>query len=98
MAPLTAWCFICDEAVDGDLPAHMEEVHPATIRKVRTAKIAWQDRITNVIDALHKIQVSEDRAAQIEQLDEDVIKELYLVRHRLAQLKGTPVMRVKEGS
>jgi hypothetical protein len=46
---------------------------------------------------LGEVRNEEDRGRQIDLID-GVLQELYLVRHRLAQEKGTPVKRVKEGS
>lgn len=95
--PITGWCYLCNHAIDGDMHEHMNQDHQATGRKLRTAKISWDHRLANVTKSLVAIANEPDRGKQIEQLDE-VLQELYLVRARLAQLKGTPVKRAQEGS
>lgn len=93
--PIEGWCFICGQAYDDE--SHFEKMHQSRSRKPKTEKISWEHRIENVVQALQEIKSLTDRGVQIERLDDEVIQELYLVRARLAQLKGTPVTRVKEG-
>ena len=95
--PLTGWCYLCNHAIDADMAEHMAQDHQATSRKMRASKISWEHRLANVVKSIQSIAAEPDRGQQIEQLDE-VLQELYLVRARLAQLKGTPVKRVQEGS
>ena len=58
---------------------------------------SWEHRLDQVMVDLGEVRNEEDRGRQIDLID-GVLQELYLVRHRLAQEKGTPVKRVKEGS
>lgn len=95
--PIPGFCYICNHTIDGDLGEHVMNDHPSAARKIRAAKISWEHRLANCLVALEKVAVESDRGAQIDQLDE-VLQELYLVRARLAQMKGSPVMKVEEGS
>jgi len=96
--PLPGWCAICGTTVEGDLTEHMENAHPVAARKIRAAKMSWQDRLHHIISLLEKVEVESDRQTQIDGLDA-AFQEMYLVRQRLAHLKGgIPVMRVREGN
>lgn len=77
---------------------HLAQDHPTPSRKFRAQPLSWEHRTKNVISALERMQQEEDRNVQISLLDDEVIQELYLVRARLAALRGTPTTRVKEGS
>jgi len=94
--PIEGWCFICGDGYDDE--GHFEKTHQAQSRKPRVNIASWEHRLDNIVQTLHEIKDEPDQGVQIERLDEEVIQELYLVRARLAQLKGTPVTRVKEGS
>jgi hypothetical protein len=94
--PIEGWCFICGDSYDD--ADHFEKIHQSRSRKPKVEIRSWEHRLDNIIQALQEIKDDPDRGVQIERLDEEVIAELYLVRARLAQLKGTPVKRVKEGS
>ena len=92
----TGWCYLCNTAVEADVQAHFNLNHQTPATKARTPIRSWQHRLDQVLVDLGEVKAEEDRGRQIDLIDE-VLQELYLVRARLAQEKGTPVMRVKEG-
>jgi hypothetical protein len=91
------WCLICDKEIGIDTAAHFEKEHPARPRKPKAQILSWSDRIDQIIQSLEKIKASTDTKAMVLDLDENVIKEVYLVRATLAGKLGTPIQRVKEG-
>jgi hypothetical protein len=86
-------CFLCLEEVPGGIDDHLATRHPTPVRKPGAPDMTWQDRTAKVIGALRELITKPD----IDRFDEEVLQELYLVRVRLAQVRGTPVKRVKEG-
>lgn len=94
----TGWCFICDRGIDADMADHLTQEHPTASRKPRAQPMSWEHRTQGIIRALERVLEEEDRNKQIAILDDEVLQELYLVRARLAALRGTPTTRVKEGS
>lgn len=93
IVPVAGRCFLCLEELPGGIDDHLATVHPTPVRKPNAPVLDWQERVGNVIAALRDILVNPD----IDRFDEEVLQELYLVRVRLGQLRGTPVKRVKEG-
>jgi hypothetical protein len=94
----TGWCFICNRGIDADMADHLAQDHPTPSRKIRAQPMSWEHRTQSIIGALERVLEEEDRNKQISILDDEVLQELYLVRARLAALRGTPTTRVKEGS
>jgi len=94
---LGGWCYLCNTTVEADVLAHFNLNHQTPATKPRVPIRSWEHRLDQVLVDVGEIRREEDRGRQIDLIDE-VLKELYLVRNRLAQLKGTPVKRVKEGS
>ena len=94
---LSGWCYLCNTTVEADVQTHFNENHSTPASKPRVPIRSWEHRLDQAMVDLGEIRQEEDPNRQIDLIDE-VLKELYLVRHRLAQLKGTPVKRVKEGS
>jgi|SRR5882672_2738674 len=90
------FCFICGTPVDADLVAHFEAEHPVPSVKPRTGNLSWRKRLEKVSKTIEQILQESDTNVQIQLMDEDVIKELYLVRARLAETKRTPALRAKE--
>lgn len=90
--PITGWCYICDDSYQGDAEKHFADSHPVAATKIRVAKISWQMRLDNVIQAITEIRAEADHAVKVNRLDTEVIQELYLVRAKLAQMR-----RDKEG-
>jgi hypothetical protein len=95
-SPLTGFCYLCNTSIDSDVQAHFEQEHRTSARKPKIPIMAWEHRVQNVLGELREVLESKDHSRQIDLLD-NVVQELYLVRAKVAQLKGTPVMRVKEG-
>ena len=87
------FCFQCGIDVEVDIVEHFAQEHQPVVAKPKTAIKSWQNRLDAVIEAMHEIRQESDRAVQVQKLDEDVIKELYLVRARLTQLKRTPTKK-----
>ena len=94
---LSGWCYLCNTAVDADVLAHFNLNHQTPATKARVPMRSWEHRLDQVLVDLGEVRAENDRGRQIDLID-GVLQELYLVRARLAQEKGTPVMRVKEGS
>jgi hypothetical protein len=78
------YCFICETEVDAD---HFAQAHPVTAQKPNVPILSWKERLGGVLTAIEEILQESDIATQIEKLDAQVIKELYLVRARLSQMK-----------
>lgn len=97
VSPISGWCFICDQEIDSDVAEHFITEHNVPGVKPRVAILSWRQRLLNVRQAIEEILQESDTNVQIHKMDEDVIKELYLVRARLAQTKRTPALRAKEG-
>jgi hypothetical protein len=93
---LGGFCFQCNTSIDADLQAHFDQEHKTSARKPKVPIMAWEHRLQNVVDELREVSEIEDRGRQIDLID-NVLQELYLVRAKVAQLKGTPVKQVKEG-
>jgi hypothetical protein len=93
---LGGFCYLCNTSIEADVQAHFAQEHQTSARKPKVPIMAWEHRIQNVLGELAEVLDSQDRNRQIDLLD-NVVQELYLVRAKVAQLKGTPVMRVKEG-
>jgi hypothetical protein len=95
--PLTeGFCFVCGTPIDGDLVEHFEVEHPGPSIKAKTPILPWRKRLENVTKAIEDILQESDTNVQIQKMDEDVIKELYLVRARLTQTKRTPALQAEE--
>lgn len=77
---------------------HLAQEHGTRAEKPRADIMSWSDRVTKVIEALEEIKTGDDVKTQIIQLDEQVIKPLYLVRARLSEMRGKPLQRVTEGN
>jgi hypothetical protein len=92
------FCLICGGTVDEDIADHFAKQHQQVTQKVRTPVKSWEKRLDEVIRALNEIRDESDRDVQIHKLDNDVLKELYLVRARLAQMKRTKPKQTKEGT
>jgi hypothetical protein len=75
--------------------AHLDRQHAARPEKVRTDILSWSDRVTKVVEALERVKAEDNVKTQIVQLDEQVIKPLYLVRARLTEMRR---QRATEGS
>lgn len=93
---LNGWCYLCNTSIDADVQAHFDQEHQAPASKPKVPKLSWDHRTRNVLADLNSMLEETDPGRQIDIID-GVLKELYLVRARLAQMKGTPVMRVEEG-
>lgn len=83
------YCLICGDHFDEDITEHFAQKHPVVAEKTRTPIKSWQNRMEDVLKAMEEILQESDRATQIQVLDERVLKELYLVRANLAQMKRT---------
>jgi hypothetical protein len=93
---LSGFCYLCNTSIDADVQTHFEQHHRTSVRKPKVPIMSWEHRVSNVLSELREVRESEDRGRQIDLVD-NILQELYLVRQKLAQEKGTPVMRVKEG-
>jgi hypothetical protein len=93
---LTGWCYLCNTSIEADVQAHFDQEHQAPATKPKVPMLSWDHRTRNVLSDLNGMLEETDRGRQIDIID-GVLQELYLVRARLAQMKGTPVKRVKEG-
>ena len=91
------WCYLCNTSIGADVQAHFDQEHQARAVKPKVPMRSWEHRLDQVMVDLGEVRNEEDRGRQIDLID-GVLQELYLVRARLAQEKGTPVKRVKEGS
>lgn len=101
MSTVTAapgFCLICGTTTEENIADHFATKHQQVTQKVRTPVKSWEKRLDEVLKALDEIRHESDRDVQIQKLDNDVIKELYLVRARLAQMKRTNPKQKKEGS
>lgn len=87
-------CLVCGQQIGEDAAAHFAQQHRGMSRRPYAPPLTWMERLDNVITALTSIREETDIDAQIRQMDDDVIQELYLVRARLALLKNA----VKKGS
>jgi hypothetical protein len=94
--PLAGFCYLCNASIDADVQDHFDREHKTSARKPKVPIMSWEHRLQNVLGELQEVAESGDRGRQIDLID-NVLQELYLVRAKVAQLKGTPVMRVKEG-
>jgi len=94
---LSGFCYLCNTAIHHDVQAHFEQEHMTAARKPKVPIMSWQHRLRNVLSELQEVQESEDRGRQIDLVD-NTLTELYVIRQKLAQEKGTPVRTVKEGS
>jgi len=77
----TGFCYLCNEEIE-DVEAHFAERHIVSVPKPKVPKLSWQHRLDRVITALTGVKESQS----VEQVDE-VLKELYLIRQRLMELK-----------
>jgi hypothetical protein len=93
---LQGWCYLCNTSIEADVQAHFDQEHQARATKPKEPMLSWEHRTRNVLGELNQMVEETDPGRQIDIID-GVLKDLYLVRARLAQLKGTPVMQVKEG-
>jgi hypothetical protein len=93
---LTGFCYLCNTSIDADVQAHFDQQHQARAIKPKVPMLSWEHRTRNVLGDLSSLLEETDPGRQIDLID-GVLQELYLVRARLAQMKGTPVKRVKEG-
>jgi hypothetical protein len=93
---LKGWCYLCNTSIEADVQAHFDQEHQAPTVKPKEPMLSWEHRTRNVLGELNGLLEETDPGRQIDIID-GVLKDLYLVRARLAQLKGTPVKRVKEG-
>ena len=93
---LTGFCYLCNTSIDADVQAHFDQEHMTPVRKPKVPIMSWEHRMQNILGELQEVIDSKDRGRQIDLID-NVLQELYLVRAKVAQLKGTPVMRVQEG-
>lgn len=95
--PSGGFCFLHGEIVDGDLADHFSQHHQRVSRKARTSIKSWQDRLDGVVSAIDEIRQESDIDAQIQNLDQNVIKELYLVRMQIQQSGGKSLQKGKRG-
>jgi hypothetical protein len=93
---LKGWCYLCNTSIETDVQAHFDQEHQARAVKPKVPMLSWDQRTRNVLGELNQMVEETDPGRQIDIID-GVLQDLYLVRARLAQMKGTPVMRVKEG-
>jgi hypothetical protein len=77
----TGFCYLCNEEIS-DVEAHFASRHVVSLPKPRVPKMSWQHRLDKVTASLAEIRLNESVA----ELDE-VLKELYLIRVRLMELK-----------
>lgn len=96
--PIEGWCYLCNDTHEGEAQAHFADQHPPVYRRPVDEQVPWEDRLDRVVIVLSEIKDEPDHDTRIDRLDVEVIQELYLVRARLAQVKGKPVKTVKEGS
>ena len=83
------FCYLCGSGVDGDIREHVSQMHQRAVNKTATAIKSWRDRLDAVVEAIGEIRQESDIATQIQKPDDEVIKELYLVRARLTQTMRT---------
>lgn len=89
---LNGWCYVCNTSIDADVQAHFDQQHQAPgTAKPRVPVMSWEHRLRNVRGEIDEILEATDQGRQIAIID-GVLQELYLVRARLAQMKGTPTM------
>src|SRR5215469_2906960 len=96
VTPMAGFCFLCGNEVDGDLRDHFSEQHQRVSTKPTATISAWKQRLDTVGKAIKEIRQESDTAIQIQRLDDEVIKELYLVRASLSQSKRRAA-QVKRG-
>lgn len=90
--PIDGFCFVCGTPISGDLVEHFDTQHAGPSLKANTEDLPWRQRLQKVSQAIEEILQESDTNVQISMMDEDVIKELYLVRARLAETKRTPAL------
>jgi hypothetical protein len=94
---INGWCYLCNTSIDADVQAHFDQEHQARTVKPKEPMLSWQHRTRNVMLELGQLLTESDEPSRQIDIIDGVLKDLYLVRAKLAQLKGTPVKRVKEG-
>lgn len=95
VTPSGGYCFHCGTPVDGDIRDHFAEQHQPVTPKPLTNIRSAEHRLTEMGQAITEIRHESDIAVQIRRLDDEVIREAYLVRasltqarRRAAQVKG----------
>jgi maltose-binding protein MalE len=93
VVPQQGFCFHCGSTVEGDIMEHCAQEHARVSAKPRVAIKSWQNRLDDIVEAIKEIRQESDIAVQVQQLDKEVIQELYLVRASLTQTKRNTAQR-----